>query len=61
MRKVIMMGAGGRDFHNFNVVYRRGSVEDPQAGLSAAVTRLSRAAIGSAPIPGSEAPLRSLR
>ena len=22
MRKVIIMGAGGRDFHNFNVVYR---------------------------------------
>ena len=22
MRKVIIMGAGGRDFHNFNVVFR---------------------------------------
>ncbi len=28
MRKVIIMGAGGRDFHNFNVVYRdRSDVE----------------------------------
>ena len=25
MRKVIIMGAGGRDFHNFNVVFRRDS------------------------------------
>ena len=22
MRRVMIMGAGGRDFHNFNVVYR---------------------------------------
>ncbi len=26
MRSVIIMGAGGRDFHNFNVVYR----DDPE-------------------------------
>ena len=25
MRKVIIMGAGGRDFHNFNVVFRHDS------------------------------------
>ena len=23
MRKVIIMGAGGRDFHNFNVAFRQ--------------------------------------
>jgi predicted GTPase len=31
MRKVIMMGAGGRDFHNFNVVYR----DDPSVNVVA--------------------------
>ena len=31
MRRVIIMGAGGRDFHNFNVVYRN----DPQAEVVA--------------------------
>ncbi|HSC51107.1 MAG TPA: cyclic 2,3-diphosphoglycerate synthase [Gaiellaceae bacterium] len=31
MRKVILMGAGGRDFHNFNVVYR----DDPDAEVVA--------------------------
>ena len=31
MRKVIVMGAGGRDFHNFNVVYR----DDPRTEVVA--------------------------
>lgn len=31
MRKVIVMGAGGRDFHNFNVVYR----DDPETRVVA--------------------------
>ena len=31
MRKVIVMGAGGRDFHNFNVVYR----DDPDVDVVA--------------------------
>ena len=31
MRRVIIMGAGGRDFHNFNVVYR----EDPDVDVVA--------------------------
>jgi ornithine carbamoyltransferase len=31
MRKVIIMGAGGRDFHDFNVVYR----DDPQTDVVA--------------------------
>jgi predicted GTPase len=31
MRKVIVMGAGGRDFHNFNVVYR----DDPEVEVVA--------------------------
>ncbi|HSB37716.1 MAG TPA: GTP-binding protein, partial [Gaiellaceae bacterium] len=31
MRKVIIMGAGGRDFHNFNVVYR----DDPSTEVVA--------------------------
>jgi predicted GTPase len=31
MRKVIIMGAGGRDFHNFNVVFR----QDPEAQVVA--------------------------
>jgi predicted GTPase len=31
MRKVIIMGAGGRDFHNFNVVYR----DDPETEVVA--------------------------
>ena len=31
MRKVIIMGAGGRDFHNFNVVYRN----DPETDVVA--------------------------
>ncbi len=31
MRKVIIMGAGGRDFHNFNTVYR----EDPETQVVA--------------------------
>ena len=31
MRKVILMGAGGRDFHNFNVVYR----DDPDTEVVA--------------------------
>jgi predicted GTPase len=31
MRKVIIMGAGGRDFHNFNVVYR----DDPDSEVVA--------------------------
>src|SRR5512144_2594934 len=31
MRKTIIMGAGGRDFHNFNVVFR----EDPQTEVVA--------------------------
>jgi predicted GTPase len=31
MRKVVIMGAGGRDFHNFNVVYR----EDPDTKVVA--------------------------
>ena len=31
MRKVIIMGAGGRDFHNFNVVYR----QDPETQVVA--------------------------
>ena len=31
MRRVVIMGAGGRDFHNFNVVYR----EDPETEVVA--------------------------
>ena len=31
MRKVIVMGAGGRDFHNFNVVFR----DDPETRVVA--------------------------
>src|SRR6188472_2854966 len=31
MRKVIIMGAGGRDFHNFNVAYR----DDPDTEVVA--------------------------
>ena len=31
MRKVIIMGAGGRDFHNFNVVFR----DDPNTEVTA--------------------------
>ena len=31
MRKVIIMGAGGRDFHNFNVVFR----DDPDTEVVA--------------------------
>lgn len=31
MRRVVIMGAGGRDFHNFNVVYR----DDPDAAVVA--------------------------
>ncbi len=30
MKKVIIMGAGGRDFHNFNVVYR----DDPETEVN---------------------------
>ena len=30
MRKIIIMGAGGRDFHNFNVVFR----DDPETPRS---------------------------
>jgi hypothetical protein len=29
VRRVLIMGAGGRDFHDFDVVYR----DDPTAGL----------------------------
>ena len=31
MRKVIIMGAGGRDFHNFNTVFR----DDPETEVVA--------------------------
>ena len=31
MRNVVIMGAGGRDFHNFNVVYR----DDPDTRVVA--------------------------
>ncbi|HSR25269.1 MAG TPA: GTPase, partial [Candidatus Eisenbacteria bacterium] len=31
MRKIIIMGAGGRDFHNFNTVFR----DDPQSQVVA--------------------------
>src|SRR5512134_3933270 len=31
MRRVVIMGAGGRDFHNFNVVYR----DDPEVEVVA--------------------------
>ena len=31
MRKVIIMGAGGRDFHNFNVAFR----DDPEVDVVA--------------------------
>ena len=31
MRKVIIMGAGGRDFHDFNVVFR----DDPETEVVA--------------------------
>ena len=31
MKNVIIMGAGGRDFHNFNVVYR----DDPDVDVVA--------------------------
>jgi predicted GTPase len=31
MRKIVIMGAGGRDFHDFNVVYR----DDPDTRVVA--------------------------
>ena len=31
MRRLVIMGAGGRDFHNFNVVYR----DDPEVEVVA--------------------------
>jgi predicted GTPase len=31
MRRIVIMGAAGRDFHNFNVVYR----DDPQTEVVA--------------------------
>ena len=31
MRRLVVMGAGGRDFHNFNVVYR----DDPEVDVVA--------------------------
>jgi len=37
MRKVIIMGAGGRDFHNFNVVYRNDPKTDVVAFTAAQV------------------------
>ena len=31
MRRIVIMGAGGRDFHDFNVVYR----DDPETDVVA--------------------------
>ena len=39
MHKVIIMGAGGRDFHDFNVVFR----DDPETEVVAFTARRSRA------------------
>ena len=47
MRKVIIMGAGGRDFHNFNVVFR----DDPDIEV-VAFTAAQIPGIDDADLPG---------
>ena len=56
MRKVIIMGAGGRDFHNFNVAFR----DDPDTEVVAFTAtqipgideRVYPAVAGRAALPG---------
>jgi len=56
MRKVIIMGAGGRDFHNFNVVYRDDQDVDVVAFTAAQIPgiddRLYPAALAGPRYPG---------
>ena len=37
MRRILIMGAGGRDFHNFNVVYRDDATSEVVAFTAAQI------------------------